>query len=77
MALESPPPLLEVAHVAHRLGYGQAFVRQLIAGGALPAIRLGRRWRIDPRDLEAFINARRRTPARRRDDASPLQQKHA
>jgi excisionase family DNA binding protein len=58
----SPLPLREVAHVARRLSMSQEHVRRLIRGGQLPAIRLGCRWRVDPRDLEAFIN-RQRTPA--------------
>ena len=52
-------PLLEVAHAAHRLGFSQEQVRRLIRTGALPAIRIGKRWRIDPHDLVAFIEAHR------------------
>jgi len=58
-AFFSPPRLLEVAHVAHRLSASQEFVRRLIREGKLKAIRIGRRWRIDPADLEAFIDAQR------------------
>lgn len=47
--------LLEVAHVAHRLSASQDFIRRLIRDDKLPAIRLGTRWRIDPRELEAYI----------------------
>lgn len=57
--LAAPPKLLEVAHVAHRLGVSQEFVRRLLREGKLPAVRLGRRWRIDPDVLEAFINSQR------------------
>lgn len=53
--------LLEVAHVAHRLGFGQEFVRELLRTHKLRGVRFGRRWRVDPRDLEAFID-RRKTP---------------
>lgn len=65
MQIEVPlslSPLREVAHVARRLSMSQEHVRRLIRGGQLPAIRLGCRWRIDPRDLEDFIN-RQRTAA--------------
>jgi excisionase family DNA binding protein len=55
----SPPRLLEVAHVAHRLSASQEFVRRLIREGKLRAIRIGRRWRVDPADLEAFIDQQR------------------
>jgi excisionase family DNA binding protein len=66
MATDPPlaptPPgsrLLEVSHVAHRLSASQEFVRRLIRRRQLPAIRLGARWRIDPVDLQAFIDAQR------------------
>lgn len=54
------PRLLEVAHVAHRLSSSQEYVRRLIRERKLAAIRLGRRWRVDPDDLQAFIDAQRR-----------------
>jgi len=52
-------PLLEVAQVAHRLNVNPRKVWRLIREGKLPAIWLETRWRIDPRDLHAFIEARR------------------
>lgn len=51
--------LLEVAHVAHRLSASPEFVRRLIRDRKLKAIRMGRRWRVDPADLEAFIDGQR------------------
>lgn len=51
--------LLEVQHVAHRLSASQEYVRRLIRTKKLAAIRLGTRWRVDPVDLAAFINAQR------------------
>lgn len=51
--------LLEVAHVAHRLSVCHEFVRRLIRDRKLKAIRMGRRWRIDPADLEAYIDRQR------------------
>jgi len=62
------PHLLEVSHVAHRLSAGQEFVRRLIREHRLPAIRLGTRWRVDPRDLEAYIDACRTAHKRPDDD---------
>lgn len=53
------PHLLEVAHVAHRLSASQEFVRRLIRDRKLAAIRLGTRWRVDPVDLQAFLDAQR------------------
>ena len=55
------PHLLEVSHVAHRLSTSQDYVWALIKSGQLPAIRLGRRLRIDPVDLQAFIDKQRVT----------------
>lgn len=63
------PHLLEVNHVAHRLSAGQGYVRRLIREGKLKAIRLGTRWRIDPDDLEAYIDSCR--TASRDDDRPP------
>jgi len=57
--LPTIPHLLEVAHVAHRLSASQEYVRRLIRERKLAAIRLGTRWRVDPLDLQAFIDAQR------------------
>lgn len=58
-----PPPdrapqteLLTVAQVAERLRISQRAVWSMIAGGRLPAIRLGRRaTRVDAADVERLI----------------------
>lgn len=75
--LHPPPKLLEVAHVAHRLCVSQEFVRRLIRDGTLPAIRLGRRWRVEPEALQAFIDRQRRAarvedPGRGREGPRPV-----
>lgn len=67
LPLVTIPRLLEVSHVAHRLSASQEFVRRLIRDGRLAAIRIGTRWRVDPRDLETYIDACR-TAQRRPDD---------
>ncbi len=59
--LHALPKLLEVSHVAHRLSVSPGFVRQLIRDKKLAAIRLGTRLRVDPLDLQAFIDAQRVT----------------
>lgn len=54
------PRLLEVHEVAYILKCSQEQVRRLIRSKKLTAIRFGpRSWRVDPRDLQAFIDARR------------------
>lgn len=68
MSIDSSPvpavptlqPLLEVAHVAHRLSASPEFVRRLLRDGKIAGIRFGKRWRIEPRDLQAFIERQRR-----------------
>lgn len=57
--LPQVPHFLEVSHVAFRLCFSQEFVRRLIREKKLAAIRVGQRWRIDPLDLQAFIDAQR------------------
>lgn len=52
-----PPRLLEVPHVAHRLSFSPEHVRRLIRTKQLPAYRFGARWRVDPADLQAFVDA--------------------
>lgn len=53
------PRLLEVSHVAHRLSVSPRYVWRLIQDQQLTAIRLGNRWRVDPVDLQAFIDRQR------------------
>lgn len=54
-----PRPLLEVSHVAHRLSVSPEWVRRLIREKKLAACRFGKRYRVDPHDLQAFIDAAR------------------
>lgn len=58
----APLPLLEVAHVAHRLRISQEQVRRLIRTGKLKALRLGTRWRVDETDLDAYLKSLRDYP---------------
>jgi excisionase family DNA binding protein len=53
------PQLLEVSKVAHRLSVSPEYVRDLLRKKKLPAVHLGRRWRVDAADLQAFIEAHR------------------
>ena len=46
------------ADAARRLGVSASYVRQLIAAGDLPAVRVGRAWRILEADLEALAQQR-------------------
>jgi excisionase family DNA binding protein len=47
--------LLTVAEVAHRLGVHEKTVRRFIHSGVLPAVKIGRRVRVDEAELEAYV----------------------
>lgn len=67
-----PQRLLEVSHVAHRLGVGMEYVRKLLRDRKLRGIRFGRRWRVDALDLQAFIEVHRVGSAGKRPPAAAL-----
>lgn len=49
------PKLLTVAEAADRLNVRVQRVHEMIRDGYLPAVRLGRQVRVDPRKLEEWI----------------------
>jgi excisionase family DNA binding protein len=55
--------LLSVAEAAERLNVHKLTVIRAIKAGKIPAAKVGRFWRIEPADLEAYIAAGRVTPA--------------
>jgi excisionase family DNA binding protein len=59
MPLPTLDHLLEVPRVAHLLSVSEEYVRRLIRAKKIPVVRLGKRYRIKPTDLEAFIEAQR------------------
>jgi len=50
---------MTVAEVAERLRVSERTVRQLIMRGELPAIKIGKEWRIARAELEAFLKKRK------------------
>jgi excisionase family DNA binding protein len=69
-----PLPLLEVFQVARRLNVSPESVRRLLRARKLSAIRLGTRcWRVDPVDLQAFVDAQR--VERATDDAEAIERR--
>ncbi|MGZ4520247.1 MAG: helix-turn-helix domain-containing protein [Mycobacteriaceae bacterium] len=56
-AAPSRPPLIDVEEAAKRLGVSKMAIYRLIEGKQLRAYRIGRSFRIDPRDLAAFMDA--------------------
>lgn len=71
LAASPQEDLVEVWYAARKLGYGQAHVRWLIKTGKLRAVRFGRRWRIDPKDLRAYIDRNRTLEIDRRQPSAP------
>ena len=53
--MSSAPKLLKVSRVAELLGLSTKTVRRLIDRHELLGIRVGGQWRIDPRDLAAYL----------------------
>lgn len=49
---------LTVRDVAQRLTISEQGVRDLLQRGHLRGYQVGRRWRVEPEDLRAFIDAR-------------------
>lgn len=56
-------PLLTVAEVADSLRVHPMTVRRWIDNGALTAIRVGRDFRIESTELDAYIERNKTTPA--------------
>lgn len=61
------PPLLTVKEAAVRLNIAQITVWRFLRSGDLRGVRLGpgpkAPWRVDERDLEAYIEKHRQAPA--------------
>lgn len=51
--------LLKIKQVAQELSMSIKSVRKLIRDGKLHAVKIGKLWRVDEADLQAFIMARR------------------
>ena len=58
MAKEDYPPIMTIVEVAQYLGLHELTVRRLAREGAIPALKLGRQWRIKRDLLEAWIETR-------------------
>lgn len=57
MSTNLPPRLLQVREVADRLSLRLPQTYAIIQAGLLPAVRIGRQIRVDPRALEAFVKS--------------------
>jgi len=64
--------LLTLQETAEFLKLNEATLRALIKAGDVPAIRIGREWRIAVRDLEQFLDAyANRAPAAQQSEPRP------
>lgn len=55
-----PEPLLTLEQAAERLCVSRTTVQELVDRGELPCVEVtGRAIRVDPRDIEAFLKAKR------------------
>jgi excisionase family DNA binding protein len=52
------PPIMTIADVAEYLGLHELTVRRLAREGAIPALKLGRQWRVKRDLLEKWIENR-------------------
>lgn len=53
------PRMLTPGEIAERLNLHPNTVRDYLKAGLLPAIKLGRVWRVEEKDLKEFIQARK------------------
>jgi excisionase family DNA binding protein len=63
-AAVAPEGLLDVNAAATRLGLGRSTVRKLARRCELASVKSGRRLLFKPADLDAYAQARRRSPER-------------
>lgn len=57
--MSEPVQLLTSDQAAERLAISQSGLRKLVARGVVPAIKLGKSVRFDPRDLAGVVRANR------------------
>jgi PTS system nitrogen regulatory IIA component len=58
MNKEEWPPIMTIAEVSQYLGLHELTVRRLARDGSIPALKLGRQWRIKRDLLEKWIEQR-------------------
>lgn len=54
------PKMLTPSEIAKRLNLHPNTVRDYLKAGILPAVKLGRVWRVEEEDLTEFLRARKR-----------------
>jgi excisionase family DNA binding protein len=53
--MDSLTPLLTIPETAKVLGVSEDTVEALIRQGRIPAFRVGRQWRVDPKRLDEWM----------------------
>jgi excisionase family DNA binding protein len=61
--------LLTVPEASKRLRLGRSFTYELVQSGAIPAIRVGRRWLVPAANLDDWLRSQVRMPVRQADEA--------
>jgi len=59
MSNAGPKAMLTTTEAATRLGVSRQTVLRWVRGHTLPAVRVGRQWRVEGRALATWIDARR------------------
>lgn len=53
-------PLLSILQARKQLGIGDSKMRGLISRREILAVKIGHDWRIDPNDLDAYVEGKKR-----------------
>ncbi len=65
-----PPDLTDLRSVMKRLHVSRKTVMRLVEIGSIRSLKVGRQWRFDPRDIDAYID-REKTKAITSNDDVP------
>jgi len=69
IAVEIDKDWLSVGDICDYMGVSSYVVTRVLRSGELPAVKMGREWRVSTRDFEDWLNAQRWEAAARRDAA--------
>ena len=58
--IQTLEPLLTVEEIAKRLNTTTHFVNRMLREGVLPGYKVGREWRVEPAEFEAYLRRQKR-----------------